>query len=141
MDQYIQFIGNHYLMSAAWVAVFIMLVYSFIGGRLRGYGSANTAQAIQLINQEGAVIVDVREDNEYINGHIVNSVHIPLGYLSDRLKDLEKYKSKPVIVGCRSGQRSASACVTLKKHGFEKVYNLSGGIMAWQNDNLPLTKK
>lgn len=141
MDQYIEFIGNHYILSAAWVAVFIMVIYTFIGARLRGFNNANTAQAIQLINQENAVVVDVREENEFLKGHIVNSIHVPLSYFNDRVKDLEKYKDKPIIVGCRSGQRSASACATLKKNGFEKVYNLAGGVMAWQNDNLPLTKK
>lgn len=73
-------------------------------------------------------------------GHIINSVHIPLGTLNNRLNELEKYKSRPIIVGCRSGQRSAAACTTLKKQGFETVYNLSGGVMGWQNANLPLTK-
>ena len=141
MDQYIEFIANHYILSAAWVAVFFMILYTFVGARLRGYSSANTTQAIQLINQENAVFVDVREENEYLNGHIVNSIHVPLSYFNDRMKELEKYKDKPIIVGCRSGQRSATACTILKKNGFEKVYNLSGGVMAWQNDNLPLTRK
>lgn len=141
MDQYIEFIGNHYILSAAWVAVFIMIIYSFIGSRLRGFQTANPSLATQLINHSDAVVVDVREENEYLKGHIVNSVHIPLSYLNERLKQLEKYKDKPIIVSCRSGQRSGQACATLKKNGFENVYNLSGGVMAWQNDNLPLTKK
>lgn len=141
MEQYIEFIGNHYILSAAWIAVLLMLVYSFVGARLRGYASANPNLATQLINRENAVVVDVREENEYLKGHIVNAIHIPLSYLNDRIKDLDKYKDKPIIVGCRTGQRSAQACAQLKKHGFEKVYNLSGGVMAWQNDNLPLTKK
>lgn len=141
MDQYIEFIGNHYILSTAWLAVFVMIIYSFIGARLRGFQTANPTQATQLINHSDAVIVDVREENEYLKGHIVNSIHIPLSYLNDRMQQLEKYKDKPIIVGCRSGQRSGQACATLKKNGFEQVYNLSGGVMAWQNDNLPLTKK
>lgn len=141
MDQYIEFLGNHYILSAGWVALFVMVIYSFIGARLRGYKNINPAMATQLINQEDAVIVDVREDNEYAKGHIINSVHVPLGYLKERLKELDKYKSKPVVVGCKTGQRSGQACATLKKEGFEQVYNLSGGVTAWQADNLPLTKK
>ena len=88
-----------------------------------------------------AVVLDVREDNEYLKGHIINSVHIPLSYLSNRIGELDKHKDKPIIVSCRSGQRSGQACAMLKKQGFENVYNLSGGMMAWQNDNLPVTKK
>lgn len=141
MDKYIQFFTNHLILSSAWLVVGGMLIYSFFSARLRGYNSINSAMATQLINRENAVILDVREDNEYRDGHIVNSVHIPVNYLKDRLKELEKYKDKPVIVGCRSGQRSSQACVVLKKQGFATVYNLSGGIMAWKNDNLPLTKK
>jgi len=141
MEQYIEFLGNHYILSAGWVALFILVIYSFIGARLRGYQNANPAMVTNLINHEEAVIVDVREDNEYASGHIINSIHVPLSYLKERLKELEKYKSTPVVVGCKSGQRSGQACATLKKDGFEQVYNLSGGITAWQADNLPLTKK
>ncbi len=141
MEQYIEFLGRHYILSAAWAALFLMVIYSFIGARLRGYKNANPAMVTQLINHDDAVVVDVREDNEYASGHIINSVHVPLSYLKERLKELEKYKSKPVIVGCKTGQRSGQACATLKKEGFEQVYNLSGGVTAWQADNLPLTKK
>lgn len=141
MEQYIEFLGNHYILSAAWAALFLMVIYSFIGARLRGYKNANPAMVTQLINHDDAVVVDVREDNEYAGGHIINSVHVPLSYLKERLKELEKYKSQPVIVGCKTGQRSGQACATLKKEGFEQVYNLSGGVTAWQADNLPLTKK
>jgi rhodanese-related sulfurtransferase len=141
MEQYIQFVTNHFILSSAWVVVAVMVIYSFIGARMRGFSSINPAIATQLINRDNALILDVREDNEYRDGHIINSLHIPVSYLSDRLKELEKYKDKPIIVGCRSGQRSSHACTILKKQGFTTVYNLSGGIMAWKNDNLPLTKK
>lgn len=141
MDKYIQFLTNHYLLSGAWLVVAGMLVYSFFSARLRGFNGIHPAMATQLINRENALILDVREDNEYREGHIVNSLHIPVGYLGDRMKELEKYKDRPIIVGCRSGQRSSQACAILKKQGFEAVYNLNGGIMAWKNDKLPLTKK
>ena len=141
MEKYLHFLTDHYLLSSAWLVVAGAIIYSFFSDRLRGFNSVNPAMATQLINRENAVILDVREDNEYRDGHIVNSVHIPLAYLSDRLKDLEKHKDRPIIVGCRSGQRSSHACNILKKHGFANVYNLSGGIMAWKSDNLPLTRK
>lgn len=141
MDKYIEFLTNHMIISGAWVVVAGMIIYSYFGSRLRGFASVNPAMATQLINREDAVILDVREDNEYRDGHIVNSLHIPVGYLKDRFKELEKHKDKPIIVGCRSGQRSSQACAILKKEGFNNIYNLSGGIMAWKNDNLPLTRK
>lgn len=141
MEQFLQFIVNHYILSAIWISLFMMVIYSFIGARLRGYKNVNTAEAVQMINQQNAVIVDVREDNEYRSEHIINAIHIPLGYFQDRLKELDKYKDKPLIVGCKSGNRSSHACALLKKQGFEQVYNLSGGVSAWKADNLPLTSK
>jgi rhodanese-related sulfurtransferase len=141
MNQYLQFFSEHYYLSIAFVVLLGMLIYSFVAIRFRGFGSAHTAEAVQMINRDNAVVLDVREDNEFSSGHIVNSIHIPLGFLKDRLQEMEKHKDKPIIVGCRSGQRSQSACAMLKKHGFEKVFNLSGGVTAWQSDNLPLVKK
>jgi rhodanese-related sulfurtransferase len=141
MDQYMQFATNHYILTLSWILVFSLLIYSFIGSRLRGYKTVNAAGATQLINHDDAIVLDVREENEYRNGHIVNAVHMPISYLNDRMDELEKYKDKNLIVSCKSGQRSGHACALLKKKGFENVYNLSGGMMAWQSDNLPITKK
>jgi len=126
---------------AAFVAISAMLMMSLFGQRLRGYLAASPAEATTLINREDAVVLDVRETNEFQNGHIVNSVHIPQGFLKDRLNELEKYKTKPIVIACRSGHRSGQACSLLKKNGYENIYNLSGGVMAWESANLPLQKK
>ncbi len=140
MAQYIEFASNHLYLFLALAALLVMLVMSFLGDRLRGFESRTPIEAVQLINREDALVLDVREDNEYKSGHVVNSLHIPLGSLAARMKELEKYKARPIVVGCRSGNRSGQACSTLKKQGFDKVYNLRGGIMAWQSDNLPVSK-
>ncbi len=136
-----EFATNHYIISICWLVTAGMLVYSFFGASLRGYSSASSATTTQLINREQAVVLDIREENDYLKGHIVNSIHIPVKFLANRIGELDKYKGKPIIVSCRSGQQSGQACAMLKKQGFENVYSLSGGMMAWQNDNLPLTKK
>lgn len=141
MEQYIEFASRHTLLTASFFILSGLLIYSFFSGRLRGYENVTPARATELINRNDAIVLDVREDNEYKDGHIVNSVHVPASYLADRIKELEKYKNKPIIAGCRSGNRSAQACSLLKKQGFEQVFNLQGGIAAWQHENLPLTKK
>lgn len=141
MSQLITFATNHPFLIAAFIMICVLLVMNLMGDRLRGYQSVPPVQATQLINRDNAIIVDVREDNEFQQGHIVNSMHIPLGYFKDRIVELEKHRDKPIIVGCRSGHRSGHACALLKKAGFEQVFNLSGGVMAWQNANLPLTRK
>jgi rhodanese-related sulfurtransferase len=117
-----------------------MLFWSFFGNRLRGIKEVDHIAAMQLINHKNALILDVREQGEYDAGHILNSKLISLGKLAGRIGELEKYRERPIVVVCRSGQRSASACAFLGKQGFAQAYNLSGGVMAWQKASLPLEK-
>ena len=108
--------------------------------RMRGYQEADANTAVQMMNHDNALLIDVREDSEFREGHILNARHIPLGNLQKRLGELDAFKDKPVLVCCRSGQRSASACGLLRKQGYQNVINLKGGVMAWQNAGLPLSK-
>lgn len=100
----------------------------------------DTARAIQLINREDAVIVDVREMSEYVEGHLPQARNIPLGQLEQRLGDLEKRKESPVVLVCQSGGRSAEACKKLSVLGFSRVYTLEGGVAAWRDAGMPLKK-
>jgi rhodanese-related sulfurtransferase len=118
----------------------IMLFWSFFGNRLRGIKEVDHLAALQLLNHKNALMLDVREQSEYAAGHVLNSKLIPVGKLKERIGELEKYRERPVVVICRSGQRSASACAFLGKQGFSQAYNLDGGIIAWQKANLPLEK-
>jgi len=106
-----------------------------------GGNRVSPLQATLMLNRDDALVIDVRETAEWSSGHIPNSRHIALGQLEKRLSELEKFKQRPLIVNCQSGNRSSSACGTLKKHGFEKVFNLSGGIGAWRDAGLPVTSK
>jgi rhodanese-related sulfurtransferase len=117
-----------------------MLLWSFFGNRLLGIKEVDHIAAMQLMNHKNALVLDVREQSEYDAGHILSSKLIPLGKLKDRLGELEKYRERPIVVICRSGQRSASACGLLGKQGFAQAYNLNGGIVAWQKASLPLEK-
>lgn len=118
----------------------IMLLLPIVRGKLSGALSADTTQTVQLINHQDALILDVREANEFAGGHIANARHIPLGQLATSLKPLEKHKDKTIVVNCQSGTRSAMACGVLRKNGFNQVYNLKGGIKAWQQAGLPVVK-
>lgn len=134
-----------YLQNNIWMVMIaltsgMMLFWSIFGNRIRGIKEVNSTEALQLINHKNALLLDVREEAEFKSGHILNAKWIPLGKLSSRLGELEKYREQPIVVVCRSGQRSASACSTLAKQGFPQAYNLSGGVMAWQKSNLPLEK-
>lgn len=136
----IQFLQDNWMLVALAVVSGAMLTWSFIGARLSGVEQADTLKATRLFNDD-ALVLDVREDKEYAAGHIPKARHIPLGQLSGRLQELEKFKGKPILVTCRSGHRSARACGMLKKAGFETVYNQAGGILAWERANLPVTTK
>lgn len=118
----------------------VMLLFPLIRGRTSGPG-VSPLQATLMINREDAVIVDVREQAEWVKGHIPNARHIPLAEVEKRLPELEKFKSKPIIVNCASGSRSAAACSALRKAGFEKVFSLVGGLSAWEQAGQPITTK
>jgi len=136
----LQFINNNYL--PIFIALFsgIMLLWSVLGNRLRGIKEVDSTAALQLINHKNALVLDVREPDEYKAGHVLNASLIPLGKLNGRIAELEKYREKPIVVVCRSGNRSGNACAALGKLGFAQTYNLAGGMMAWQKANLPVVK-
>lgn len=134
-----------YLQDNIWMVMIafssgLMLIWSVFGNRMRGVNEVNAAEALNLINHKNALVLDVREDSEFKSGHLLNAKWIPLGRLVDRIGELERYREQPIVVVCRSGARSASACATLSKQGFTQAYNLSGGVMGWQKSNLPLEK-
>jgi rhodanese-related sulfurtransferase len=134
-----------YLQNNLWTIVIAvmsgtMLLWSFFGNRIRGITDVDIVGALQLINHKNALVLDVREDSEYKSGHILNAKWIPLGKLAERAGELEKYREQPIVVVCRSGNRSATACSLLGKQGFAQAVNMAGGVMAWQKSNLPLEK-
>lgn len=135
-----EFLQDNLLLIGVSVFAAVMLIWPPISRQLSGIKEVGVTEAIQLINHKDAVVLDVREDSEYYSGHVPHSRHIPLGALGKRHTELERYKNRPLVVVCRSGARSGSACGMLKKQGFEEVYNLSGGVGAWQQANLPLEK-
>lgn len=135
-----QFIINNILPISIAFFSGLMLLWSLFGNRVRGIKEVNSMAALQLINHKNAVVLDVREQGEYDAGHVLNSKLIPLGKLKERLGELEKFKDQPIVVVCRSGNRSGTACSLLGKQGFAQAYNLAGGVQAWQKDKLPLEK-
>jgi len=137
----LEFIGNHPILILAFAGTLGALLASEIGRRLSGMKAVDPAQATQLSNRENALFLDIRDDGEYSEGHIPEAIHIPMKQLPERIAELNKHKDCPVIAYCRSGNRSNGAGRILKKHGFENVYNLNGGIAAWQKASLPLSKK
>ena len=140
MDQILEFAGNNTLLVSAFLIVLSALIWNLFSDP-GGKNSVDPMAATGLINHDDAVVVDVRSMAEFKDGHIVNAINIPLNGFGNSLKQLEKHKDKPIVAVCRSGSRSGSACNVLRKNGFENVKNLRGGMMAWENANLPVKRK
>lgn len=129
---------NIFLVAIAVIsgAMLVFQTYRRPGGR----SALNATQATLLINREDALVVDVREPDEYVSGHVPDSRNIPLSRLDERIGELEKFKDAPVILICQTGARSGDARRKLEKKGFAKLHNLEGGIAAWRTAGLPLKK-
>lgn len=136
----LEFFSNHPGLVMAFLAVLGALIWTLFQGGGRGVKKVNPSDAIRLVNSEDAIVIDVRGESEFKKGHILNSVHVPQNYLKDHLAKLEKHRQQPVIMACRTGSESARAGAVLVGHGFEKVYTLNGGILAWEAASLPLVK-
>lgn len=108
----------------------------------RGSGGprVSASDAVQLINKHDAVVVDIREPDEFAVAHVINSRNVPLKELDTRVKELARFKEKPVIVACDTGNRSRGGAAALRKLGFTQVYTLAGGLGAWQQAGLPTEK-
>lgn len=140
MDQLIEFSINNSMMVGSFLALLSYLIFSEYRTFTQKFDVVTPSGAVNIMNKDGTVILDVREKNELKDAAIADFKHIPLGSVNGKLGELEKFKDKDVIVYCRSGHRSASACRTLTNNGFEKVHNLKGGIMAWQDAQLPIVR-
>jgi len=134
----VDFIRNNLLLFGVAVASGVMLVWPLLR-RATGGPWVSTSQATLLMNREDALVVDVREPGEYGAGHILGARNVPLAQL-DSAGDLAKRKDKPVILYCDGGERSAKGIAALRKLGFTRVVNLSGGLPGWQQAGLPVQK-
>ena len=115
-----------------------MLLWPLLQGATQG--GLTTTMAVQLINREKAVVVDVCGAEEFAAGHVGGAKHIALNQLEERLPAVVKNKTLPLILVCQSGARSGRALAIAKKLGYEKAQSLAGGLSAWKRANLPVEK-
>jgi rhodanese-related sulfurtransferase len=136
----VEFLRDNVLLIGLAIGSGIMLLLPTFNKSTGGAVSVRPNDAVTLMNRNNALVLDVREETEFATGHITGAKHIPLAQLSERLNELSKHKNNPIIVNCQHGMRSAKACSILRKADFTEVYNLQGGIAAWENAKLPLLK-
>jgi rhodanese-related sulfurtransferase len=141
LTQIPEFAANHPFLVGAFVILLVLVFFNEMKIATQRFSSLTPAGAVQLMNSEDVVLLDVREPSETAGGKIAKAIQIPVDALKTRIGELEKYKDRTVLVYCKTGARSGAACKELSRNGFSKVYSLNGGLLAWQDAHLPLSKK
>ena len=137
MEQFFSFLGDHPIL----VGTFLLLLFLFFRNeRTRAGATVGTQELVRLGNKENAVVLDVRERNEFMEGHIVDALNIPYASLESRLDEISQHKEKPIVIACKMGQHSGAAGTLLQKNGFTNVTRLTGGYAEWRAQNLPVVK-
>lgn len=140
MARAFEFASNHWMLFSGLLIVTFLLIQDLIDSMTRKHKLLSPTSAVALMNTEDDVtVIDVREPNEYIEGHIENARHITLGKVAEQLGDMDH--NAVIIVTCHQGTRSAAACKTLTNLGYTRVHELQGGMMGWKDANLPVTRK
>lgn len=129
-------VDNWYLIFLALTSGVMLLVPALKGAG----GGVSATEAVQLINREKALVIDVCEPTEYAAGHVGGAKNIPLAQLQERLPQVAKNKAVPVIMVCAKGGRAARAVGIAKGLGYDKAQTLSGGLAAWRSANMPVEK-
>ena len=137
MEQFFSFLGDHPIL----VGTFLLLLFLFFRNeRTRAGATVGTQELVRLLNKENAVVLDVRERNEFMEGHIVDALNIPYASLESRLDEISQHKETPIVIACKMGQHSGAAGTLLQKNGFTNVTRLTGGYAEWRAQNLPVVK-
>ncbi len=140
MSDFAEFAQQNILLFIALFAIAGMLMGSEVLRWVRGIKTVNPAEALRLMNDQDARIVDIRDAGAYRVGHIPQALNIPQATLSERLDELGKVGDKPLIIYCQTGAAAQSVFAVLKKHNIGNVYSLNGGLSAWLDASLPVSR-
>jgi rhodanese-related sulfurtransferase len=134
----VKFLIDNWMLISVALASGAMLLWPILKGATGG--GVSTAEAVQLINRERAVVVDVCETEEFAAGHVGGAKNVPMAQLEQRLPEVVKNKTLPLILVCASGGRASRALGVAKRLGYDKAQVLAGGMKSWKEANLPVEK-
>jgi rhodanese-related sulfurtransferase len=135
---FVEFLTENWMLIVIAVVSGAMLMWPAMGGG--GKATVQPMKAVQMMNHEKAVVIDVCEPNEFANGHVGGARNVPLSQLEKQLEGAVKNKQLPLILVCASGMRSGRAVAVAKKLGYDNAYSLAGGMGAWRAANMPVSK-
>jgi rhodanese-related sulfurtransferase len=135
-----EFVVQNIWLVALFVGSGVMLVWPELSRLIGSPGEIGTLEATRLMNQGSTLVLDVGDEKDYLAGHLPRARHIPARDLGGRIEEIARYKEKAVIVSARANAHAAAAVRALKRGGFTTVYQLKGGIAAWQQASLPVEK-
>lgn len=141
LQEIMQFVSRHPILSLAWVALLIAVIVMTFKSRFSKVKEIARSEVTRLINKEDAVLVDTRNRDDFRKGHIANAINLTASEIkSGSFGELEKHKTRLIIVVCANGTTSRDPAENLNKAGFEQVYILKDGIAGWSGENLPLVR-
>ena len=141
MQEIMQFVGRHPVLSIAWIGLLAAVIFTTLKGLTSKVKVITRGEATRLINKEDAVVVDLRQRDDFRKGHIASAINLlPADIKANNLGELEKHKDKPIIVVDGSGMQAQEPAGALNKAGFERVFVLKDGIAGWSGENLPLVR-
>ncbi len=139
MQEIMQFIIRHPILSLTWTALLIAVIILIFNGLFTKTKNITSSQAIQLINKEEAITIDLRSSEHFRKGHIIDSINLtPSEIKSNNIQKLKKHKQKPIIVVSANGIEASKPAKQLLQYGFNRVFILKEGINGWSSKNLPL---
>lgn len=141
MQQLIEFAGNNAGLFAGFTAVVLLLIWTEISRRTRGYQELTPALAVQRINHNNATVVDISSAGDFAKGHVSGAKHMLMSKFNQQTPEVEALTSGPILVVCKNGQTAHQAAAKLVKMGAKDVAVLKGGMAQWKADQYPLATK
>ncbi|ART80586.1 rhodanese-like domain-containing protein [Oceanisphaera avium] len=142
MQEYLDFFANNTLLVVAWIGLVAAIIVMTVMTKFSKVHNIPTQEAVLLINKQDAVVVDVRNADEFRKGHISGAINVPASQLkANDLSQIQKYQQKPIILVCETGMTTTSIGRVLTKADYAQVYALRGGMSDWRTQNLPVTKR